>query len=389
MKSKIDLKCNNSLKNLYKNTFGITLSNGFENINNKIIYYRNNLFGEKYSFGKTYHDNNNNENLYSKKYYNSNNINDNNNINILDSTNIGGKNKLKRSINSASVSLIRGRKIKYCDNSSKILLKNNYNIRKIHDIISTLETKLNLLHNINKCEKDFHFLYQKKDIGNMNNNRGDSNNKIIKKSNKRKVNYNCLKTIYKSKNLSFLPIHTHKENFNTNNIMFEKLNKNELIPYPYKRMQKKLRKFFAFPKNMKFIEEQFPYYFVYNKFNISRNQCNNNKVSKNKINFKSNDNDKFFKNSENIKMEDKSINTDSTLLKNIFKNIKSDRAENKIKDKLLFNNKLIILRTKNKDNKDFVTTSNNKFNHNKNQLDKDNGKNRAIHSYQKNIQNFC
>ena len=263
------------------------------------------------------------------------------------------------------------------------MLKKNYNIRKIHDIISTLETKFTLLHNKNKCEKDSHFLYQKKDIGKVNDNRSDSINKIIKKSNKRKINYNFLKTIYKSKNQSFLSTHTYKENINTNNIMFEKLNKNELIPYPYKRMQKKLRKFFAFPKNMKLLEEQFPYYFVYNKFNISRNQCNNNKESKNNINFKSNDNDKCFKNSQNIKMEDKSINTDSILLKNIYKNLKSDRGENKRKDKFLFNNKLIKLRTKNKDN-NFVATSNNKFNQDKNQLDEDNRKNRGIYIYQKN-----
>ena len=300
---------------------------------------------------------------------------------ILESKNTKEIYKLKRSIHSASASFITKSKAKTnrCENnSSKILLKNNYNIKKIHDIISQLEKKLNLLHNININESDIYFLNNKNDVKELNNN--ISTNHILKRNNKRKINNNFSKTVYKFNNQLFLPTYTSKDNININNIKnkniintnksinmdSEKRNKNELIPYPYKRIQKKLRKYFSFPKNKEQLEEQFPYYFIYNKFPFEKriSSAQNNRINNNEkqrfYNLKRNYQVNCYKNNENKKMEDKSINTDNILFNNHFKNLKFSELKNTNKDKCLFNNKLFKLINSSKYKKVFITTSNNK-----------------------------
>ena len=401
MKSKINFIKNHSSKNFTKED--IFSKNPKNSKLSKIAYYRNDLSNANYTFWKTYRNINEN-NRNTKKNIN---IKSNSNSNtIIESIYLKEKFKLKkRPINSAF--LIRKTNTNYYENKSpKLLLKNNnniynnnYNIRKIHDIISLIEKKLNLLHKINKDENENYFNYKNKYKYFDRNDSGLTSpiNPLTKRNNNRKKMFNFSKTIYKYKNQSSLSaykeniiINNNENNRNNINIICEKkkkINKNELIPSPYKRLQKKLRKYFSFPKKIDLSEEHFPCNFIYkrlkinNKYRNSRHIKNNDKININyeeKINYKRN------KNSENIKKEDKSINTDNSIFGRNLNNLKYNKIKIKSKNMPLFNNELISSRTYRKDIKDknlFITTYTNK---NKKRLIGENQNKKVIYAYYKN-----
>ena len=402
MKSKINFIKNRSSKNFTKED--IFSKNPKNSKLSKIVYYRNDLSNSNYTFWKTYRNINEN-NRNTKKNIN---IKSNSNSNtIIESIYLKEKFKLKkRPINSAF--LIRKTNTNYYENKSpKLLLKNNnniynnnYNIRKIHDIITLIGKKLDSLHNINKDENEKYFNYNNKYKNNGRNDSGliSSNNHLSDRNNIRKKKIIFSKTIYNFKNQSSL--FSYKENININNIdnnnkrnniniiceKRQKLNKIELIPYPYKRLQKKLRKYFSFTKKIDLSEEHFPSNFVYKQVKLNkkyRNSCHNNNNEKIKINCeeKKNCDNKI---SENIKKEDKSINTDNSIFGKNFNNLKFNKIKIQNGNVPLFNNELISSRTYRKDIKDiklFITTSNNK---NRKGLNGENRNKEAIFVYQKN-----
>ena len=405
MKSKINSIKNRPLKNFSQaDIFSKNIKNNdFKNKISKITYYRNDLSDGNYTFWKAY--SNMNENTNTKNYINSNNFNINSNT-IIDTINLKEKFKpktLKRSINSAS--LIRKTNK---DNPPNLLLNNNnncnnnnYNIRKIHDIITLIGKKLDSLHNINKDENEKYFNYNNKYKNTGRNDSGliSSNNHLSDRNNIRKKKIIFSKTIYNFKNQSSL--FSYKENININNIdnnnkrnniniiceKRQKLNKIELIPYPYKRLQKKLRKYFSFPKKIDLSEEHFPSNFVYKQVKLNkkyRNSCyynNNNEKIKINCEEKKNYDNKI---NENIKKEDKSINTDNSIFGKNFNNLKFNKIKIQNGNIPLFNNELISSRTYRKDIKDiklFITTSNNK---NRKGLNGENRNKKAIFVYQKN-----
>jgi hypothetical protein len=159
---------------------------------------------------------------------------------------------------------------------------------------------------------------------------------------------------------------------------------NELIPYPFKRLQNKIRKYFALSKinnNIKINEENINYRNNNdNKYLLKIKKINN----KNKIfeNNKNANNTKIFCNKyknqfnnfrKNLLKKDKSVSTENLFC--IRRNYESDNK----KINSLFNNPLIASLTNSTENKSFF------FKEDNNKLYKKNESNRSILVYHKNF----
>jgi hypothetical protein len=279
-------------------------------------------------------------------------------------------------------------------------------------MIALIEKKLNLLHNINRDNNDI--IISK--ISNNNNENiinYNSHNILFKRNDKRKETFNISSTIYKLNSQSQTSLSLYKENINLNDLKninannkrncFKKImgemnqfqnyqrytaknrNKNELTPYPFKRLQNKMRKYFSLSKNIRLYEEQIPLVLLSNQFLYKNDQLkelckliNINKICKyNKYKHRT-------KKNEKIKKEDKSVNTEKTIFGQNLENIKNSRKKNKIakKNTPQFNNELIASMTNTKDIKLFITTSIKK--NKKGIIDKSNNDNRTILVYHKN-----
>ena len=286
MKLKRNNFSNRSSKNIRQiNIFSNILnSNQLKNKENKIEYYRNNLSKDNYVLWKT--NNSINDNSKSNKFINSNNFINNS---IIETNNKNEK-KFKNPIFSHSI--IKNNN--YNNKSLSIILQNNnYNVSKIHNIISLIEKKLNILHNSNKENNDNVFSFNNSNI--TNSTTKNSPNKIIKKNDKRIRTFNNYKLISKYKKPTFLS--TYKENINLNKMKNKRrnsiniisgikksINKNDLIPYPYKKVQKKLRKYFSLSNNIKLPEEEYPINIGSNRMPVKNGEIkiyNNNFINNN------------------------------------------------------------------------------------------------------------
>ena len=307
MKLKLNISTNKTLRNknnkdIFSRIFGNNKNNNIKNIN------RQNLSGDNFPLNK-----NNNENI---------NLLNINNYSILEYNNINKeKNKKKRTIHSASV--LRSRNIsKKDDNKYPNVI---YNIKHIHQFVTMIEKKYNLLNEISKdnmynTNYFFHSKFSRNILNiNKNNNEYDLNK------------------YYTNANI--------KKN-------------NELIPYPFKRLQNKIRKYFALSKinnNIKINEENINFKNKNdNKYLLKIKKINN----KNKIfeNNKNANNTKIFCNKyknqfnnfrKNLLKKDKSVSTENLFC--IRRNYESDNK----KINSLFNNPLIASLTNSTENKSF------------------------------------
>ena len=333
MKLKLNISTNKTLRNknnkdIFSRIFDNNKNNNIKNIN------RQNLSGDNFPLNK-----NNNENI---------NLLNINNYSILEYNNINKeKNKKKRTIHSASV--LRSRNIsKKDDNKYPNVI---YNIKHIHQFVTMIEKKYNLLNEISKdniynTNYFFHSKFSRNILNiNKNNNEYDLNK------------------YYTNANI--------KKN-------------NELIPYPFKRLQNKIRKYFALSKinnNIKINEENINYRNNNdNKYLLKIKKINN----KNKIfeNNKNANNTKIFCNKyknqfnnfrKNLLKKDKSVSTENLFC--IRRNYESDNK----KINSLFNNPLIASLTNSTENKSFF------FKEDNNKLYKKNESNRSILVYHKNF----
>ena len=333
MKLKLNISTNKTLRNknnkdIFSRIFDNNKNNNIKNIN------RQNLSGDNFPLNK-----NNNENI---------NLLNINNYSILEYNNINKeKNKKKRSIHSASI--LRSRNIsKKDDNKYPNVI---YNIKHIHQFVTMIEKKYNLLNEISKdnmynTNYFFHSKFSRNILNiNKNNNEYDLNK------------------YYTNANI--------KKN-------------NELIPYPFKRLQNKIRKYFALSKinnNIKINEENINFKNKNdNKYLLKIKKINN----KNKIfeNNKNANNTKIFCNKyknqfnnfrKNLLKKDKSVSTENLFC--IRRNYESDNK----KINSLFNNPLIASLTNSTENKSFF------FKEDNNKLYKKNESNRSILVYHKNF----
>ena len=333
MKLKLNISTNKTLRNknnkdIFSRIFYNNKNNNIKNIN------RQNLSGDNFPLNK-----NNNENI---------NLLNINNYSILEYNNINKeKNKKKRSIHSASI--LRSRNIsKKDDNKYPNVI---YNIKHIHQFVTMIEKKYNLLNEISKdniynTNYFFHSKFSRNILNiNKNNNEYDLNK------------------YYTNANI--------KKN-------------NELIPYPFKRLQNKIRKYFALSKinnNIKINEENINFKNKNdNKYLLKIKKINN----KNKIfeNNKNANNTKIFCNKyknqfnnfrKNLLKKDKSVSTENLFC--IRRNYESDNK----KINSLFNNPLIASLTNSTENKSFF------FKEDNNKLYKKNESNRSILVYHKNF----
>ena len=333
MKLKLNISTNKTLRNknnkdIFSRIFDNNKNNNIKNIN------RQNLSGDNFPLNK-----NNNENI---------NLLNINNYSILEYNNINKeKNKKKRSIHSASI--LRSRNIsKKDDNKYPNVI---YNIKHIHQFVTMIEKKYNLLNEISKdniynTNYFFHSKFSRNILNiNKNNNEYDLNK------------------YYTNANI--------KKN-------------NELIPYPFKRLQNKIRKYFALSKinnNIKINEENINFKNKNdNKYLLKIKKINN----KNKIfeNNKNANNTKIFCNKyknqfnnfrKNLLKKDKSVSTENLFC--IRRNYESDNK----KINSLFNNPLIASLTNSTENKSFF------FKEDNNKLYKKNESNRGILVYHKNF----
>ena len=122
-----------------------------------------------------------------------------------------------------------------------ILQNNNYNVSKIHNIISLIEKKLNLLHNTNKDNNDNIFSFNSSNITN-NTIKSTFPSKIIKRNNKRIATFNNSKLISKYNKPTFLS--TYKENINLNKMKNKRRNSINAIS----GIKKTIKKIFFFFK---------------------------------------------------------------------------------------------------------------------------------------------
>ena len=333
MKLKLNISTNKTLRNknnkdIFSRIFDNNKNNNIKNIN------RQNLSGDNFPLNK-----NNNENI---------NLLNINNYSILEYNNINKeKNKKKRTIHSASI--LRSRNIsKKDDNKYPNVI---YNIKHIHQFVTMIEKKYNLLNEISKdniynTNYFFHSKFSRNILNiNKNNNEYDLNK------------------YYTNANI--------KKN-------------NELIPYPFKRLQNKIRKYFALSKinnNIKINEENINFKNKNdNKYLLKIKKINN----KNKIfeNNKNANNTKIFCNKyknqfnnfrKNLLKKDKSVSTENLFC--IRRNYESDNK----KINSLFNNPLIASLTNSTENKSFF------FKEDNNKLYKKNESNRGILVYHKNF----
>ena len=333
MKLKLNISTNKTLRNknnkdIFSRIFDNNKNNNIKNIN------RQNLSGDNFPLNK-----NNNENI---------NLLNINNYSILEYNNINKeKNKKKRTIHSASI--LRSRNIsKKDDNKYPNVI---YNIKHIHQFVTMIEKKYNLLNEISKdnmynTNYFFHSKFSRNILNiNKNNNEYDLNK------------------YYTNANI--------KKN-------------NELIPYPFKRLQNKIRKYFALSKinnNIKINEENINFKNKNdNKYLLKIKKINN----KNKIfeNNKNANNTKIFCNKyknqfnnfrKNLLKKDKSVSTENLFC--IRRNYESDNK----KINSLFNNPLIASLTNSTENKSFF------FKEDNNKLYKKNESNRSVLVYHKNF----
>ena len=271
------------------------------------------------------------------------------------------KKKINRPINSASF-------IKSRNEHKKDKLQNTiFSIKQIHQFVLTLEKKYNLFNETKNQNETNHYFF--------------SSMLRQNKNNKNKFFYNHEKTQNDS-----------------SNYMRNKKNK-ELIPYPFKRLQKRMRNFFSLSKikYKKMIINNNPLKMefksnIYNDNIINNNIIKNNNINNNIINIDNNINNKLenkhhikvlrIKNNklvENQKKEerniyrnkivniinnhnnkkklitkkDKSVSTDNLLLLN-----NNNNYENKNKNSL-FNNKLIAYLTRTMNNKNNINNISN------------------------------
>ena len=380
MKLKRNNFSNRSSKNIRQiNIFSNILNSGvLKKKENKIEFYRNNSSKDNYILRKT--NNSINDNSNSNKFINSNNFMNNNSI--IESNDRKLK-KLKNPIFSHSI--INKDKNNNNNKSLKIILQNNnYNVSKIHNIISLIEKKLNLLHNTNKDNNNNDNIFSSISRNITNSTiKNSSTNKIIKRKNKRISTSNNSKLISKYKKPTFLSI--NKENINFNKIKNKRrnsiniisgikktINKNDLIPYPYKRVQKKLRRYFSFSNNIKLPEDE---YQIYNNSNrngeikiYNNNIINNNiifinndinkEIISSNIKIKAKTKNKIKNKKEVYKKEDKSVGTENTFYGRNLNNLNYQNKNNKTENKIIpiFNNELIAQMTNTNDNNVFNTT---------------------------------
>ena len=352
----------------------------FENIFEKeknIPMNNNNLSGENLIHMK------NNENI---------NLLNMNNCSILEYNDIKQKNSKKKGIHSASRIKTRSYKAKEVNKSLNLI----YNIKQIHQIISIIQKKINSLNDISKDNNinnvsnfNFSSIISNSSYNNQLHYRNKENQKFRK-------NFDSLKssrTFVNSKNDYFSSYKDNKEN-NTN----ANLKKRDLIPYPFKRLQNKIRKYFSLCKNyhsncnnnnnnnnIKLFEEHTPAptpsptpnptppsSINYPKncqylLKIKRVKENNFLEKRNeKLNIYGT---KIFRNniynSRNIIKKDKSVSTDNIIIRSYLNNNDTQKIHT------LFNNKLIASLTKN-EKKFFLTTSNKT-------KDKDNNRNILVY----------
>ena len=380
-------------KNIFSN---IIYNNIHKKSINDIINYRNDLSNEKYILLKRY---NHNKNINSYDIKSS----------FREYKNINEKQKIKRPFHSAS--LIKKIKINNTRNKSpKLILSNNYhlfNIKQIHEIISLMEKRINLLRNIKNYNDNNYFFYSKYNINYIFNNirNINSSKNLIFKKNRKKSIFNISTTNYKYKNFSSLSLFKDKYNINNNednknnninileqeNINKNIKNKSDLIPYTFKRIQNKIRKYYSFSKKIKLYEEKFYNKLINNNNNDKYNDNINNKIyNVNNYNHKYNklNNINNLKNdNEASKKEDKSVNTEYSIFEKNKNELQSDlkRNKNTNKDSLpFFKNELIASMTYTKDNKFFITTSTHKNIKSKKEINNNKKKKRSIYVYHKN-----
>ena len=378
MKLKRNNFSNRSSKNIRQiNIFSnINNSNILKNKENKIDFYRNNISKDNYVLWKT--NNSINDNSKSNKFINSNNFINNS---IIETNNKNEK-KLKNPIFSHSI--IKNNN--YNNKSLSIILQNNnYNVSKIHNIISLIEKKLNILHNTNKENNDNIFSFNSSNI--TINTIKNSPNKIIKNNDKRIRTFNNSKLISKYKKPTFLS--TYKENINLNKMKNKRrnsiniisgirksINKNDLIPYPYKRVQKKLRRYFSFYNNIKLPEEEYPINIGSNRMPAKNGEIKiycNNLINNNIIYIKNDINKEIISSNKKYKVktknkvknkkevstkEDKSVGTENTFYGRNIHNLNYQKKNNKTENKSvpLFNNELIAQMTNTNDNNVIITS---------------------------------
>ena len=351
-----------------------------------VINYRNLFLNENNNMWKTFF------NYYKYNETSKKNIDVYSNYNIhksiINDNNIEEKNKIKRKRPFHSAILIKKKKAINYENKLK---------RSV--LLSSFGKKINS------------FLEKNKENNNINNtiytNLNSSKNLLTKQ---RDAN-NISKKFFKLNKKSYSSIINEKNNLNKNNIALVKIytyknkrNKNDLIPYPFKRLQNKIRKYFSFSRNVKLSEEQLPYFSSsYLQLNnalldrkkhnliINKSQIIHNDKSINYIqyyNLEYNDVNKYKRekkniknnNKENNKKEDKSINTEYSIFSKNINNKTTNEINQNFSSTPLFNNQLISSKTSSKGLTFFITTSANK-NQKDNEGQKDNAHKRSILVY--------
>ena len=342
----------------------------------KIPWYRNDLSNDNSSFWKTFYKNNDNTNR--QNYYKSNNI---NKSVVVESNNIQKIiRKIRRPVGSAT------------------LPQNNSNINAMQKIMKIIEKKLLPLTSLRNAKPD-------KNKHNLSlNNSIVLNNSYLNSY----FNSNYSKRINKLKTGNKFKIHSglnryqkmeidNMENTRRNRVKSIKHKngikkyKTDLIPYPYKRLQLKIRKYFSLSKNILLLDKQGPFSFLLNQYKPQSSNIMENKLIENNIN-KNVNNNKLCKNNNIIKL-DKSINTENNFFGRNCVNLNNNKinnnngkvnkikehnyeGKNKNKANPIFNNKIIASIANHKDLNIFITTSNEKNNKEKEK--------RTINVYHKN-----
>ena len=275
-----------------------------------------------------------------------------NNYSIIEYDNINKENKkTKREIRSAS--LLKTRKIgKKEEHYYPNII---YNIKHIHQIVSFIEKKFNSLNDISK-----------ENISNANyfSSLFNYHNQLTRNNLNLKNGINGEKT--------------------DNNVNINNKKNNELIPYPFKRLQNKIRRYFALSKiktnninnnGIKKSEEPIASgYNFQNKYLLKIRRINEQKFLENKKDVYNKFRNKIFKNNNhnrrNIIKKDKSVSTENILIRRNYNEGKKSNS--------LFNNQLIASLTSTSENKFFLTTGDKK------NQNKRNESNRSILVYHKN-----
>ncbi len=352
-----------STKNISKkDIFKKVLNNNYSSKNRltDVINYRNLFLNQNNNMWKTFfnfYKNNETSKKNMDIYYNY-----NIHKSIINLNNIKEKSKTKRKRPFHSAFLIK--KVKTINNENKL---------KKSILPSSLGKKINLL------------LEKNKENNNINNSIYTNLNSTKNLLSNQRNTYNISAKFFKLNKESCSSIIEKKNNMNKSKIALVKVysyknkrNKNDLIPYPFKRLQNKIRRYFSLSRNVRLSEEQLPYFYLShlqlnnaildsnrnnsmifmnknnnNIQNVNHKYNNVNKYNRDKNNIKSS-------NKENTKKVDKSINTENSIFN---KNI-NDKALNEIQKKFsstpYFKNQIIGSKTSSKGFKFFITTSTNK-----------------------------